>query len=87
VTAQPIEPTPDLGTGSYEVIHRGDQASVVLPMDDYRRLRALEQIATEEELQDAKDAAAIEAWKEREAAGLNTYVPAEEAYRRMGLTT
>ena len=44
MTAQPDGPGPD--TGSYEVIHLGDQAAVVVPVADFLRLRALEQAAT-----------------------------------------
>jgi hypothetical protein len=45
-------------TGSYEVIHFGGQAAVVVPVTDFLRLRALELHASAEELQDAEDAAA-----------------------------
>jgi hypothetical protein len=40
MTAQPDTPGPD--TGSYEVIHLGDQAAVVVPVTDFLRLRALQ---------------------------------------------
>ena len=43
MTAQPAEPGPD--TGSYELIHLGGQAAVVVPVADFLRLRALEQAA------------------------------------------
>ena len=43
MTAQPA-PGPD--TGSYEVIHLGGQAAVVVPVGDFLRLRALEQAAS-----------------------------------------
>jgi hypothetical protein len=45
-------------TGSYEVIHFGGQAAVVVPVTDFLRLRALELHASAEELEDAEDAAA-----------------------------
>jgi len=45
-------------TGSYEVIHLGGQAAVVVPVTYFLRLRALELHASAEELQDAEDAAA-----------------------------
>ena len=85
MTAEPFEPPVDLGTGSYEVVQRGDQASVVLPMTDFLRLRALEKNATVEALEDAEDTAAIEYWRAREAAGLAKYVSVDEARRRLGI--
>ena len=79
MTAQPDRPGPD--TGSYEVIHLGDQAAVVVPVADFRRLRALEKAATAAELEDAEDTAAVLEWKGRDAAGQTTFVPASEARR------
>jgi hypothetical protein len=61
MTAQPEVPGPD--TGSYEVIHLGGQAAVVLPVADFLRLWALERSAAPQELEDAEDAAAILEWK------------------------
>jgi hypothetical protein len=82
MTAQPEVPGPD--TGSYEVIHLGGQAAVVVPVADFLRLRALERSAAPQELEDADDTAAILEWKARDAAGQTTFVPAEEARRRLG---
>jgi hypothetical protein len=84
MTAQPADPGPGPDTGSYEVIHLGGEAAVVVPVADFLRLRALEQAASEEELEDAEDTAAVLAWKARDAAGETTFVPAEEAWRRLG---
>jgi hypothetical protein len=67
------------------VIHLGDQAAVVVPLGDFMRLRALERLATVEELEEAEDAAVLQDWKAREAAGQTSYVPAEEVKRRLGL--
>ena len=83
MTAQPDTPGPD--TGSYEVIHLGDQAAVVVPVADFLRLRALERAASSQELEDAEDTAAMLEWKARDAAGQTTFVPADEARRRLGL--
>jgi hypothetical protein len=84
VTAQPIDPTgPD--TGSYEVIHLGGQAAVVVPVADFLRLRALERSASEEALHDAEDTAALQQWKTREAAGDTSYLAAEDVRQRLGL--
>lgn len=84
MTAQPAAPGPD--TGSYEVIHLGDQTAVVVPVADFLRLRALEQVASPQELEDAEDTAAVLEWKARDAARQTTFVPADEARRRLGMS-
>ena len=60
--AEPGQPSGDEpgrpDTGSYEVIHLGGQAAVVVPVTDFLRLRALELHASAEELEGAEDAAA-----------------------------
>ena len=83
MTAQPDTPFPD--TGSYELIHLGGQAAVVVPLAEFLRLRALEQAASPQELEDAEETAAVLEWKARDAVGQTTFVPAEEARRRLGL--
>jgi hypothetical protein len=87
MTAQPADETPANGpdTGSYEVIHLGGQAAVVVPVSDFLRLRALEQAASAQELEDAEDQAALADWRAREAAGQTSYVTHDEALRRLGL--
>jgi hypothetical protein len=85
VTAQPADSVPSPETGSYEVIHLGGEAAVVVPVGDLMRLRALERLASAEELEDAEDTAALQDWKAREAAGQASYVPADEVRRRLGL--
>ncbi len=87
MTAQPTDPAPVPDTGSYEVIHLGAAAAVVVPIADFLRLQALERRASAEELEDAEDDAALADWEAREAAGLTSYVPHEEARRRLGLPT
>ena len=72
-------------TGPYEVIHLGGQAAVVVPVADFLRLRALERGASPQALEDAEDTAAMLEWKARDAAGQTTFVPADEARRRLGL--
>src|SRR5258708_12863052 len=52
-------------TGSYEVIHLGGQAAVVVPVTDFLRLRALELHAFAEELKDAEAPARAPAAKRR----------------------
>jgi hypothetical protein len=63
MTAQPDTSGPD--TGTYQVIHLGGQAAVVVPVADFLRLRALEQAASPGELEDAEDTAAC--WPGRPA--------------------
>jgi len=67
------------------VIHLGDQAAVVVPVADFLRLRALEQAATPQELEDAEDSAAVLQWKARDVAGQTRFVPAAEARRRLSM--
>jgi hypothetical protein len=76
-------PSPD--TGSYEVIHLGGQAAVVVPVTDFLRLRALEQAAAPDELEDAEDTAAMLEWQARDAAGQTTLVSAEEAKLQLSM--
>jgi hypothetical protein len=59
MTAQPADQIPASGpdTGSYEVIHLGGQAAVLVPVSDFLRLQALEQAASAQELEDAEDKA------------------------------
>jgi hypothetical protein len=52
-------------TGSYEVIHFGGQAAVVVPVADFLRLRALELHASAEDLEDAAAPARSPATKRR----------------------
>jgi hypothetical protein len=80
VTAQPTSPD----TGSYEVIHLGGHAAVVVPLADFMRLRALERLASSQELEDAEDTTALQEWRAREAAGQTSYVPADEVRQRLG---
>src|ERR1039457_109242 len=86
MTAQPADRIPASGpdTGSYEVIHLGGQAAVVVPVSDFLRLQALEQAASAQELEDAEDKAALADWRAREAAGQTSYIPHDEALRRPG---
>jgi len=57
----------------------------VVPVADFLRLRALEQAASPQELEDAEDTAAVLEWEARDAAGQTTFVPADEARRRLGM--
>ncbi|MCD0447600.1 hypothetical protein LO762_00075 [Actinocorallia sp. API 0066] len=75
------------GPEGHDLIHLGGETAVVVPIEEYRRLRALERRASAQDLADAEDEAALEVWKAREAAGLNVYVPADEVRARLGLPT
>jgi hypothetical protein len=89
MTAEPVEPltgapqTPR--TDAFEMIHLGEQTAVVVPLADFLRLRALEELATEEALVDAEAKVALDEWRRREAAGQTRYIPADEARRQLGL--
>ena len=65
MTAQP-GPAHGPDTGPDEVIHRGGHAAVVVPLADFIRLRALERLASAQELRDAEDTAALQEWRARE---------------------
>jgi len=52
---QPADPDP---VGEHEVIHLGEHAAVVVPVEEYRVLRELKRNASHEALADAEDAAA-----------------------------
>jgi len=78
MTAQPAEPW---STGSHEVIHLGGEAAVVVPVAEYRRLRALERLASADELDEAEAAAALEEYREWCAAGRPGSVSHNQARR------
>ena len=56
-----------------------------MPVTDFLRLRALEQAAAPDQLEDAEDTAAMLEWKARDAAGQTTLVSADEARRRLSM--
>jgi hypothetical protein len=58
---------------------------VVAPAAGFLR-RALERLASAQELEDAEDAAALQEWRMREAAGQTSYLPADEVRQRLGMT-
>ncbi|MCP2335117.1 hypothetical protein [Actinomadura rupiterrae] len=67
MSAQPIGPDPRDPADSYEVIHLGGEAAAVVPLDDLRRLKALEKNASPEALEDAEAAAThayLREWRE-----------------------
>ena len=60
---------PPAGSGAHDVIHLGGEAAVVVPLAEYRRLRALARLASPDDLDGAEAAAAIEEYREWLAAG------------------
>ena len=66
------------------MIHLSGQAAVVVPVSDFLRLRGPEQAASAQKLEDAEDKAVLADWRAREAAGQTSYVPHDEALRRLG---
>ena len=74
-TAQP----PD--SGAHDVIHLGGEAAVVVPLAEYRRLRALARLASPDDLDGAEAAAASEEYREWLAAGRPGAVSQEQARR------
>jgi hypothetical protein len=85
MTAQPLGSGSDPDVGAYDVIHLGGQAAVVVPLTDFLKLRALEQRASAEEIEDAEDAAAAQEWRAREARGETSYASLDEVRRQLGL--
>lgn len=63
----------------HDVIHLGGETAVVVPMDEYRRLRALERHASAEDLEAAEADAVLQAHHEWVAAGRPGAVSHEEA--------
>ena len=88
MSAEPVGPihrADDLVTGPYEVIHLGGQAAVIVPLDEFLRLRALESTASAQALEDAEDFAAAQDWLAREARSETNYIPLPDVRRRLGL--
>jgi hypothetical protein len=69
----------------HEVIHLGDQAAVVVPLDEYRQLRQEALRARLIEQNDAEEAAALAEYHEQKAAGTLVTVSQAEVRRRFGL--
>jgi hypothetical protein len=70
---------PPAGSGAHDVIHLGGEAAVVVPLAEYRRLRALARLASPDDLDGAEAAAAIEEYREWLAAGRPGAVSHEQA--------
>jgi hypothetical protein len=68
-----------LDSGAHDVIHLGGEAAVVVPLAEYRRLRALARLASPDELDGAEAAAAAEEYGEWSAAGRPGAVSRDQA--------
>jgi hypothetical protein len=69
----------------HEVIHLGDAVAVVVPLDEYQRLRHDALSARLIEQADAEEAAALAEYRVQQAAGTVISVPQAEVRRRFGL--
>jgi hypothetical protein len=63
------EPAGDYPAAAHEVIQVHGEAAVAVPVAEYRRLRALQRIASPQELEDAEIEATLTAHREWVAAG------------------
>jgi predicted amino acid dehydrogenase len=78
-TRRTLEGMSELADQSYEVIHLGGQAAAIVPLDELRRLKALERHVSPEVLEDAEVEAALAAHDEWVAAGCPGALSHEEA--------
>jgi PHD/YefM family antitoxin component YafN of YafNO toxin-antitoxin module len=69
----------------HDVIHLGGETAVVVPMEEYRRLRELERRTLLLEKADAEEAAALAEYRAQQQAGTVVAVPQGEVRRRFGL--
>jgi hypothetical protein len=67
MTAEPAGRIP--ASDQHEVIHLGGEAAVVVPMGEYRVLRALARLAAPDDLENARAEAAMQEYREWSAAG------------------
>ncbi|TDC47293.1 hypothetical protein E1281_26505 [Actinomadura sp. KC345] len=69
------------GSDEYDVIHLGGEAAAVVPLDEFRRLKALEEAAPQEALEEAEATALYAKNREWEAEGRPGAMSHEEATR------
>lgn len=75
---------PDQGVGDHDVIARdGEVSAVVVPIDEYRRLKELERLASPEDLERAEMAVQSERYAQWEAAGRPGAVPHDDVRRML----
>jgi hypothetical protein len=70
----------------YEVIHLGGEAAAIVPLAELRRLRALERIASPDELAEAVGAARAEELDALEETGQTGAMSPEEARRILDIS-
>jgi PHD/YefM family antitoxin component YafN of YafNO toxin-antitoxin module len=72
----------------HDVIHHGGEVvAVVVPLEEYRRLKLAEKIADPEALMDAEDELALAEYRARQAAGIDHGISHEAAKRMLGIVT
>ena len=71
----------------YEVIHLGGETAVVVPLEEFRRLRELAARAQLIEQADADEAAVLAEYRAQQEAGTVVTVPQAEVRRRFGADT
>jgi hypothetical protein len=69
----------------HEVIHLGGQAAVVVPIDEYTRLRDAERQARLTAQADAEEAEALAEYRAHQKAGTVVALPQGEVRQRFGL--
>jgi hypothetical protein len=74
---------PDNSPGGHEQIHLGGETAVIVPLDEYRKLKALERHATLEEIELAEAEAAEAEYREWVAAGRPGAMSHEEAMAQL----
>lgn len=79
MTAEPAGTIPE--PDQHEVIHLGGEAAVVVPVREYRVLRALARLAAPADLDKARAEAAMQEYREWSAAGRPGAVSHAEARR------
>lgn len=84
MTELPAEIGPPAEHG-HDVIHLGGQVAVVVPLEEYRRLRELERRALLTAQADAEERAALADYRAQQHAGNVTAIPQAELRQRLGL--
>lgn len=79
MTGMTHAPAPD----GPELIHLGGETAAVVPLEEYRRLRALERLATEDELAEAEAEAVLQGHREWVAAGRPGALSHDEAMAQL----
>lgn len=77
VSAEPTSPA-SRASGPYEVIHLGGESAAIVPLDELRRLQALERHASPEMLEEAEMEAAFAEYRAWAAEGRPGAISHEE---------